>query len=87
MKTLRLIAAPLAAAVLTVGCATQPDQPYYGSSPSSSYPAQSPTYPAYPAQQPQAYYMGYVDRIEVVKQGDSHNIAGTVIGGIVGGLI
>ena len=31
--------------------------------------------------------MGYVDRIEVVKQGDSHNIAGTVIGGIVGGLI
>ncbi len=30
---------------------------------------------------------GVVDRIEVVKKGDSSNVAGTVIGGIVGGLL
>ncbi len=30
---------------------------------------------------------GIVDRIEVVRKGDSNNVAGTVIGGIVGGLI
>ena len=30
---------------------------------------------------------GVVDRIEVIRKGDSENIAGTVIGGIVGGLI
>jgi outer membrane lipoprotein SlyB len=28
-----------------------------------------------------------VDRIEVIRQGDSNNVAGTIIGGIVGGLI
>lgn len=30
---------------------------------------------------------GVVDRIEVIRKGDSSNVAGTVIGGIVGGLI
>lgn len=30
---------------------------------------------------------GVVDHIEVVKKGDSGNVAGTLIGGIVGGLI
>jgi len=42
--------------------------------------------------QPQPYYSanyqtGVVDRIEVIRKGDTNNIAGTVIGGIVGGLI
>ncbi len=94
MKNLHVYAAPVAAAMLAAGCATQ--EPYY--SPSSSYPTQTypsqtypsqqtyPTYPAYPSQ-PRYYNMGYVERIEVVKKGDSNNIAGTVIGGIVGGLI
>lgn len=30
---------------------------------------------------------GVVERIEVIRKGDSSNVAGTVIGGIVGGLI
>ena len=30
---------------------------------------------------------GVVDRIELIKNGDSGNIAGTVIGGVLGGLI
>ena len=34
-----------------------------------------------------AYRQGVVDRIEVIKKGDSNNIAGTIIGGIAGGLI
>jgi len=86
VKNLHVFAGPLAAAMLMAGCATQ-DQPYYGTSPSSSYPSQYPTqtYPA--AQAPQAYNMGYVDRIEVVNKGDTNNVAGTVIGGIIGGLI
>ena len=33
------------------------------------------------------YHEGVVDRIEVIKKGDSNNIAGTIIGGIAGGLI
>ncbi len=33
------------------------------------------------------YTQGVVDRIEVVRKGDSNNIAGTVIGGIAGGLL
>lgn len=45
---------------------------------------------------PQPYYQsqptagsgtGVVDRIEVIRKGDTSNVAGTVIGGIVGGLI
>jgi outer membrane lipoprotein SlyB len=34
-----------------------------------------------------AYHQGVVDRIEVIRKGDSNNIAGTIIGGIAGGLI
>ena len=34
-----------------------------------------------------AYRQGVVDRIEVIRKGDSNNIAGTIIGGIAGGLI
>lgn len=33
------------------------------------------------------YHQGVVDRIEVIRKGDSNNIAGTIIGGIAGGLI
>jgi outer membrane lipoprotein SlyB len=33
------------------------------------------------------YRQGVVDRIEVIKKGDTNNIAGTIIGGIAGGLI
>ena len=42
--------------------------------------------PARPYDAP-TYRQGVVDRIEVIKKGDSNNIAGTVIGGIAGGLI
>ena len=33
------------------------------------------------------YRQGVVDRIEVIRKGDSNNIAGTIIGGIAGGLL
>ncbi len=59
-------------------CAQTGTSPYYGQQ-QSSYP---PTY-SQPAYQP-AY--GVVERIEVVRKGDT-GVAGTVIGGIVGGLI
>jgi outer membrane lipoprotein SlyB len=73
-----LFSAAVATTFLT-GCAG-PD-PYY-SQPQASYPTPGYSYP-----QAQASYYGVVDRIEVVRTGDSNNIAGTVIGGIVGGLI
>jgi outer membrane lipoprotein SlyB len=34
-----------------------------------------------------AYRQAVVDRIEIVRKGDSNNLAGTVIGGIAGGLV
>lgn len=34
-----------------------------------------------------AYRQGVVDRIEVIRKGDTNNVAGTIIGGIAGGLI
>src|ERR1700716_3055801 len=34
-----------------------------------------------------AYRQGVVDRIEIIRKGDSNNLAGTIIGGIAGGLI
>lgn len=33
------------------------------------------------------YRQGVVDRIEVIKKGDNNNVAGTIIGGIAGGLL
>lgn len=33
------------------------------------------------------YRQGVVDRIEVIRKGDSNHVAGTVIGGIAGGLL
>ena len=43
--------------------------------------------PSYQSQSSARSGTGVVDRIEVVRKGDSSNVAGTVIGGIVGGLI
>jgi len=34
-----------------------------------------------------AYRQAVVDRIEIVRKGDSNNLAGTIIGGIAGGLV
>ena len=42
---------------------------------------------SYQPQRSANYQSGVVDRIEVIRKGDSNNIAGTVIGGIAGGLI
>ena len=33
------------------------------------------------------YHQGVVDRIEVIKKGDTNNVAGTILGGIAGGLL
>ena len=76
--------------VLLSGCVTEPpfDPPY---PPTRSYPSQSQypsqQYPSnnYPAQtyQQQGTYYGIVDRIEVINRGDTSNVAGMVIGGIV----
>ncbi len=35
----------------------------------------------------QGTYYGTVDRIELIRSGDSNNVAGTIIGGIIGGVI
>jgi|SoiMethySBSTD1v2_1073268.scaffolds.fasta_scaffold1695394_1 outer membrane lipoprotein SlyB len=90
MKHLKPVLVTTAVATaLLAGCA---GDPYYSSQPqpypSASYPAQSyppQSYPPYA--QPQGYNLGVVDRIEVIRKGDTNNVAGTVIGGIVGGLI
>lgn len=80
MKSIHLVGtSATVAAVLLAACAEPPPQPYYGGQPSST--------PSYQTQAPSSTTVGYVDRIEVVRKGDSNNIAGTVIGGIVGGLI
>ena len=85
-----ILSATCAATMLVAGCASDP---YYSSPapvyqdqgyPSQGYPSQG--YPQPPVQGQYSYY-GVVDRIEVVRKGDSNNIAGTIIGGIVGGLI
>jgi outer membrane lipoprotein SlyB len=72
-----ILCATCAATALVAGCASDP----YYSSPAPVYQGQG-----YPAQGHYSYY-GVVDRIEVVRKGDSSNVAGTIIGGIVGGLI
>lgn len=78
MTNFRLMCTAIIGASLTAGCAGPEPQPYYGS---QSYPP-----PAYQSAPP-SYRVGVVDRIEVVRKGDSSNVAGTVIGGIVGGII
>jgi len=72
------------ATALIAACAGP--NPNYPPPPQASYPSQGYPYQG-PYSQPQASNFGVVDRIEVVRKGDSNNIAGTVIGGIVGGLI
>jgi outer membrane lipoprotein SlyB len=80
-----IVCATCAATALMAGCASDP---YYGSQGpvyhGQGYPAQGYSYPQ---AQSQSQYYGVVDRIEVVRTGDSNNIAGTIVGGIVGGLI
>ena len=86
MKNVKsILCATCAATALVAGCASDP----YYSSPAPVYHGQgypSQGYPHPPAQGQYSYY-GVVDRIEVVRKGDSNNVAGTIIGGIVGGLI
>jgi outer membrane lipoprotein SlyB len=101
MKKISLaLAALAAAAILLAGCEAPAPQPYYVQQP---YPPQGyPPPPAYgpppgyqqrqgypppPPPQRAATSVGVVDRIEVIRKGDTNNVAGTVIGGIVGGLI
>lgn len=74
MKNMRLIWTVTITGALLAACAGPEPQPYYGSPPSQAY------------ESPRAAY-GVVDRIEVIRRGDSGNVAGTVIGAIVGGLI
>lgn len=82
MKNVKSIATAVsAAAIVLAGCAGPETRPYDSSQP-QTYPSQS-----YRRPPSQAYLYGVVDRIEVVRKGDSNNIAGTVIGGIIGGLI
>jgi outer membrane lipoprotein SlyB len=88
MKNLKSVLCATCVATALAGCASDP----YYASPAPVYPSQSQGYPSQgypqpPAPQGQYSYYGVVDRIEVVRKGDSSNIAGTIIGGIVGGLI
>ena len=65
------------ATALLAGCADMPsNQQQY---PSQNYPSQN--------YRPQGVSYGTVDRIELVRSGDSNNVAGTIIGGIIGGVI
>ena len=64
-------------AALLAGCADMPsNQQQY---PQQSYPSQN--------YRPQGTSYGTVDRIELVRSGDSNNVAGTIIGGIIGWVI
>lgn len=78
MKRFNWLAAGATAVALAAGgCATQPSEPYYGSTQNSPGPYSSNA----------SYGQGVVDRIEVVNRSAGNNIAGTIIGGIAGGLI
>jgi outer membrane lipoprotein SlyB len=80
MKAIRTAGIGLATiGVLAAGCANEPARPYN----TGPYDSRQGTYDS----RQSAYGQGVVDRIEVVRKGDSNNIAGTVIGGIAGGLI
>ena len=78
MKTISALGITFAAATaLLAGCADMPsNQQQY---PSQNYPSQN--------YRPQGVSYGTVDRIELVRSGDSNNVAGTIIGGIIGGVI
>ncbi|MDB5812850.1 MAG: rane protein [Betaproteobacteria bacterium] len=68
-----------AVAIVMAGCASDQSRPYN----TGPYDSRQGGYDSRQA----SYGQGVVDRIEVVKKGDGNNIAGTVIGGIAGGLI
>ena len=78
MKTMSALGITFATATaLLAGCADMPsNQQQY---PSQNYPSQN--------YRPQGVSYGTVDRIELVRSGDSNNVAGTIIGGIIGGVI
>jgi outer membrane lipoprotein SlyB len=75
MKNIPLISTVAIATAISAGFAVSQPQPYDVS---------PQTYEAPP---PAGYRVGIVDKIEVVKKGDGHNAAGTVVGAVVGGLI
>ena len=83
MKTISALGLTFAAATaLLAGCADMPsNQQQY---PSQQYPSQN-----YPSQnyRPQSASYGTVERMEIIRSGDSNNVAGTIIGGIIGGVI
>ena len=83
MKTISALGITFAAATaLLAGCADMPsNQQQY---PSQQYPSQN-----YPSQnyRPQSASYGTVERMEIIRSGDSNNVAGTIIGGIIGGVI
>ena len=83
MKTLSAFSITIVTtAALLAGCADMPsNQQNY---PSQNYSSQN--YPSQNYRQQGASY-GTVDRIELVRSGDSNNVAGTIIGGIIGGVI
>lgn len=81
-------------AVLMTGCANEPSRPYdTGAYDSRGTYENRGAYDNRGANDSRgdnraaAYNQGVVDRIELVRKGDSNNIAGTIIGGIAGGLI
>ena len=83
MKTISALGITFATATaLLAGCADMPSnkQQY----PSQQYPSQN-----YPSQnyRPQSASYGTVERMEIIRSGDSNNVAGTIIGGIIGGVI
>ena len=73
MKTISTLGiAIITTTALLAGCADMhSNQQQY---PSQNYRSQGTSY-------------GTVDRIELIKSGDSNNVAGTIIGGIIGGII
>ena len=83
MKTISALGITFAAATaLLAGCADMPsNQQQY---PPQQYPSQN-----YPSQnyRPQSASYGTVERMEIIRSGDSNNVAGTIIGGIIGGVI
>ena len=78
MKTIQTLGITIvAAAALLTGCADMPFNQQQNSSQrysSQDYRSQGVSY-------------GTVDRMELVRNGDSNNVAGTIIGGILGGVI
>lgn len=74
MKTISALGITIVTATaLLAGCADMPSNQQQSQS-QGNYRSQGASY-------------GTVDRIELIKSGDSNNVAGTIIGGIIGGVI